>query len=58
MTEEQFYQSIFPDLLSVIEKEWMPSEDLRLEKRKGFYAIIRVKNGKRGEVYAAVIGRR
>lgn len=40
MTEEQFYQSIFPDLLSVIEKEWMPSEDLRLEKRKGFYAIV------------------
>lgn len=40
MNEEQFYQSLLPDLLKVIEKEWMPVEDLSLEKRKGFYAIV------------------
>ena len=40
MNAEQFYQSILPDLLNVIEKEWMPVEDLSLEKRKGFYAIV------------------
>ena len=40
MTEDQVYQVLLPDLQKVLDRNWMPQDELKLEKRKLFYAIV------------------
>ena len=34
MTEDQVYQVLLPDLQKVLNRNWMPQDELKLEKRK------------------------